>query len=398
MGGRGGKGPAPQNNPNAPTTPSVLTPGAPGTPGGSPGGGGGGGGGGGKNPGTTSPGGVTNPQGGGNGPGGGSSTPTSTPAPPPQKWYDNVPLTGKKDLVHDDEELRRDTYKVNPRNNEPITPGNDYKNNCTRVSAAWILRTFFGWDVTAGAAPYMQNGQPGQPGGMDWFDADILNKWFDPKTGRQRAETKVPATISDPTAPNGERYMTQEEWYNKTKEMILADHPEGSGGFMVIRKHIFNWRITNGEVRFIEAQSQPFDAVFSRNDPTVALISGQETYKSWDKDALQTVGSRWWEISVNPTDGQNWFIRVDDLEPKKTLFDNKWVQVVTKGERNAPFLEDMVLQSYALYPSDADLRAAFRKGWDQVRSGRRPRSPNGWNGTPSEAAYRAGIKYAQEPD
>lgn len=397
MGGRGGKGGpglvTPKNGPNAPGAP---------TPGGSPGGGGGGGGGGQKSPGTTSPGGVTNPQGGGKGGGGG---PTSTPAPTPKKWYDTVPRHGKTFKTDDD--YKRDAILVNPRWNEPMVGkpdpkngnDNDYKNNCTRTSAAWILRTYFGWDVTAGQAPWRHKTtkQPQQPGGMDWYTDDILNKWIDPATGQKRAETKVPQKVADPTAVNGERYMTNEEWIAKVNEMILADHPEGSGGFMRITGHIFNWQILNGKVRFIEPQPQPVDPTALTADPTEFYYPGHEEYTKWDKDFTKYPGTGEWWRSAKPEDPNNWFMRVDDLEPQKNLYDHKWIQTLTKVEKNAPFFEDMVLMSYSLYPSSVNDRAAFRKGWDQVRRGRLPRIPTGWKDSPIEAAYRAGVAYAKEP-
>lgn len=414
MGGRGGKGGSgpltPKNGPNTPAAPA-----APGSPG-SPGGGGGGGGGGGKSPGTTSPGGVTNPQGGGGGKGGGGG-PTSTPAPVTPKWYDAVPRHGKK--YESEEDYKRDVVRVNPRYTEPVGPNksNDHQNNCTRVSAAWLLRRFFGLDVAALEAPwkdsqnnwktptvqtypngqlYMDDRDPTKPDG-DWYTADILEKWIDPATGQPRAETKIPRKIADPTAVNGERYLTREEWIEKVREMILAANPEGSGGLMRITKHIFNWEIKDGKVRFIEAQPQPSLPRQSTTDPTTFLGPGQETYTKWDKDFTAYPGGEWWKYAAFPEDKNNWFMRVDDMEPSEKLFQKKWVQTVTLSEKNAPFFEDMVLQSYALYPSSVDDRAAFRTGWDQVRRGRAPRIPTGWKGTDREAPYRAGVDYAKEP-
>ena len=430
MGGRGNKGGSgpstPKNGPNAPATPATPTP-APGSPG-SPGGGGGGGGkGGGKSPGTTTPGGVTNPQGGGGKKGGGG--PTSTPAPPPaKKWYDALPRHGQK--FETDDDYKRQAVMVNPRHNEPVGPNkrNDHKNNCTRVSAAWLLRRFWGLDVTAGEAPwadsqrnwsnptvqtyenglwqgklYRDDKDSSKPDG-DWFTADILEKWIDPATGKPRAQTKIPQKVPDPTAPNGERYMTNEEWIEKVREMILADHPEGSGGLMRITGHIFNWEIQNGKVRFIEAQPQPYDPYVSKTDPGGYAVAGSEVYTSWDKDFTKPGGDEWWSVNrkaVAPSDKLNWFMRVDDMEPSQKLFDKGWVHRLTKGEHTAPFFDEMIFQSYFLYPDNDPVnlnrRAAFRTGWDQVRRGRPPRIPTGWKNTPIEAAYRAGVAYAKGP-
>jgi hypothetical protein len=268
------------------------------------------------------------------------------------------------------------------------------------VSAAWILRTFFGWDVTAGEAPWNDPQRGWQNpsvhrhpdgrlySGGDWYTDDILEKWIDPRTGRRREATKVPNKVNDPTAIGGQRFLTNEEWYSAVQRMILRDHPEGSGGFMRITGHIFNWRIQNGKVRFIEAQPQPYD--------------WQDSYTKWDKDVPWVVGNQtgepWWKKDVDPTKTDHWFMRVDDLEPSQKLFDKRWIHSLTTGERDAPFFEDMVLQSYSLYPESMELRKAFRTGWDQVRRGRRPRMPNGWGGTEKEAAYRAGVEYARRPD
>ena len=358
---------------------------------------------------------MTNPQGGPGG-GGGGSGPTSTPAPVPKKWYDVVPRHGKK--YENDDDYKRDVIVVNPRHQEPVGPNgrDDYKNNCTRVSAAWLLRRFFGLNVTAGEAPwkdsdnnwqtptvqtypnstmiYRDDKDPSKPDG-DWYTADILEKWIDPATGKPRAQTKIPTKIADPTAIGGERFMTNEEWIEKVREMILAAHPDGSGGLMRITKHIFNWEIINGKVRFIEGQPQPLNPAKSTSGLSF-VTTGQETYDKWDKDFTAYPGGEWWKYAAHPEDELNWFMRVDDMEPSKKLFDKKWVHVVTTGERDAPFFEDMVYTSYSLYPGSVDERAAFRTGWDQVRRGRATRIPTGWKGSAIEAAYRAGVDYARK--
>lgn len=367
MGGRGGRGgtpsPSPQNGPNAPAAPTVQpgSPNGPSSPGSKP-----------KQATPASPGGVVNPQGGTNNPGDGGST--VTPAPNPQTWYSAY----RRKADNDQSTLpktRLDTITVNPRWEEP---GNAYKENCTRCSATWEMRQR-GYDVTAGAMNFAKR---------DWYDSDIYNKWRD-ANGNQRQGTLVATKIID-AVTGQERYVTNDEWLADLETRILAAGGEGSRGFIRLNwsgggGHIFNYRVRNGKVEFIEAQAQP--------------LPWQETYEKY----IRQPG---WHQDVDAIGGKAWFMRVDDLEPQKLLLDDKWVLGRTSLEINAPTFDEMIDQYKKLYPDVLggqfeveEKRRAFRQAWQQLRSGRRPRIPNNIKDVPDLAeAYRLGIEWARRPD
>ena len=372
MGGRGGSGPPAQNPPNI-TKPGV--PGGPGVPapGGRPGGGGGGGNVKPSQPGATNPGGVQNPKGGGKGGDGGH---TSTP-PPPQPWYD-LAYQRKQNRRDSKSDYEEDIIKVNPRNWDD---GKDYKVNCTRCSAAWEMRQR-GYNVVAGKMNHAR--------GDDLFFS-IENKWRD-RNGQRRKLTFMDPKVDDPTAVDGERYRTREEFKAEFERRILADG-DNQRGFVRINwsdgvGHIFNYEVKDGRIEYYEPQVQP--------------TPGGKVYRGWNPND--------WFDDVMLEGQYNGHMRVDDLAPQKNLLDDGWVLAIARFENAAPSFNEMLAELDVRYPLPANatpldeinkkgLEQAFRTAWQQIRSGKAPRIPAAYKNVPElEQAYRDGVAWARRPD
>ena len=360
--GRGGSGPGTNPRGNPPS------PGAPGSPGG---GGGGKGGGQGK----TSPGGVTNPQGqGGQGEGGGSSNPE-----PPKVFPQTVRRKAKEDYPEDsksDEGFLADAQVVNPRffEKDPEDPGKN-STNCTRCSAAYEMRRQ-GYEVTAGDRTKDKD---------DMSLSSIVNKWQN-KDGNSPGYT--------PVKPQREWLLHLEDHEDEINEIQDEDgiaifiedlhqnhwetgrinfetrvrniirvrtdgNEEGARGFMRVDwdgkdvGHIFNWEIRNGEIQWIESQSQ---------------------YDGWDK------GDGWMD-DVDFSSPWNAVIRTDNLTPRKRLFDDGWVYNRRDVEVNAPSYAEFNDELNRRFPPGDTRRAPFRAGWQRARTNQDP----------------AGVSYAAPP-
>ncbi|ATN92250.1 VIP2-like toxin [Mycobacterium phage Updawg] len=333
MGGRGGKG-GPGPNPKGRTQPGSTVPGSSPGKGGSPGGGGKGG----SKPGNASPGGVQNPGGGGGkGGGGGSNLP-----PKPKTWPDNLLL--KPDNRRDtDQRLADDIAAVNPRYFEAPR----WQVNCTRCAAVVELRAR-GYDVTA--EPFVKGKN------KDNLLHDITNKWVD-KDGRER----------DFTWHWGEN-AEMLDFFNQT----ALSWGEGARGFIRVgwKKgggHIFNVEVRDGEVRYIDGQPNEFDKGVS------------------------------WSDRVEPG-SYNGIIRTDDLTPKQSLKDDGWIRDRTKDEVNAPLRRELTEELIRRgYNTGTPFRDAFVAAWDDIRSGRGPKSKYS-SVVELQQIYEAGIAWARRPD
>jgi hypothetical protein len=160
-----------------------------------------------------------------------------------------------------------------------------YEVNCTRVSAAYELRSR-GYDVQAAPAGVKAPGKNTK---------DIAANWFDPKTGAPRDFTHVNSSSEMDKGmakyPEGSRFLVQGPW------------KEGGA-------HIWNAEIKGGKVIYREAQTR--DGAYAANSYRGVKDSYQARleYEKW-----------------KGTPGQPSFLRVDDLEPNTSLIQKDWIVV-----------------------------------------------------------------------
>lgn len=269
-----------------------------------------------------------------------------------------LPFRRKDTLDRNGQNLINDIEAVNPRydKSDPNRTGENTQ-NCQRCTAAVELRAQ-GYDVVA--VPLTEGYLSSQlrPDGKvrqtraSW--TDIANMWED-ADGNKAKWKQMPIRRPDGTLrSNGAQAAFTES--------VLKKQPEGARGFIGVKwrgddagAHIFNWEIRDGEVYWIDGQTN---------------VHGPEMFTKDD-------GKYNWKLQFDNEWGLRVF-RTDDKKPTAEAL--TWVRERTIEEKNAPTfteLKEWLPTRAAQYEEDGFgetqiewLNWAFYEGWNQVRTGR----------------------------
>jgi hypothetical protein len=278
----------------------------------------------------------------------------------PKPWPDN--LRKKADLSRDTfKKIGDDVQVVNPR----FIEARSAQVNCTRCAAAVEMRAR-GYDVKAGLKEESQT---------DSNISDIINKWID-EYGETRDLTFMSNEVFDVNA-NTWRAPTASEFREELEDSIRAAGGEGSRGFVRVNwkgkdvGHIFNYEIVDGEIVYIEGQTQ---------------------FEDWYR------GTDWLNL-VETRSSLNAVMRVDDLAPSDKLVEDGWIIERTNEEINAPLYAEMNTELDRRYDKGDPRRQAFGLAWQTIRSGQEPAVPVEYAEIPEMVeAYEYGVVWSRRPD